>query len=66
MLCNRVGIENEKAFRNSAAYIQNWLTALQNDNRMVIWASKRAEEAAKYILGERREDVQTALQFSGG
>ena len=66
MLCNRVGIENEKAFRNSAAYIQNWLTALQNDNRMVIWASKRAEEAAKYILGERKEEVQTALQFSGG
>lgn len=29
MLCNRIGIENEKAFRNSAAYIQSWLKALK-------------------------------------
>ena len=52
MLCNRIGIENEKAFKNSAAYIQSWLKTLKNDNRMIIWAAKKAEEAARYILGE--------------
>ena len=51
MLCNRIGIESEKSFRNSAAYIQSWLKALKNDNKMIVWASKRAEDAAKYILG---------------
>ncbi len=53
MLCNRLGIEHEKAFRNSAAYIQSWLKALKNDNRMIVWAAKKAEEAARYILGEK-------------
>ena len=52
MLCNRVGIECEKAFTNSVAYIQAWLKALKNDNRMITWAAARAEKAAKYILNE--------------
>ncbi len=52
MICNRLGIEHEKAFKNSAAYIQSWLKALKNDNRMIIWAAKKAEEAARYILGD--------------
>ena len=52
MLCNRLGIESEKAFRNSAAYVQSWLKALKNDNRMIVWASAKAEQAARYILGD--------------
>ncbi|MBR5906700.1 MAG: hypothetical protein IKZ51_09680 [Bacteroidales bacterium] len=43
--------ESEKAFRNSTAYIQSWLKALKDDNRMIVWASAKAEEAARYILG---------------
>ena len=52
MLCNRVGIDCERAFRNSVAYIQSWLEVLKNDNRMIVWAASRAERAAKYILNE--------------
>ena len=52
MLCNNVGIDCEKAFKNSVAYIQGWLKKLKNDNRMIVWAASRAEKAAKYILGE--------------
>ena len=52
MICNRLRIEHEKAFKNSAAYIQSWLKALKNDNRMIVWAAKKAEEAARYILGD--------------
>lgn len=52
MLCNRVGIESEKAFRNSVAYINGWLKALANDEKMIVWASARAEKAAQYILNE--------------
>jgi len=41
-----------KAFKNSAAYIQSWLKALRNDNKMIVWAAKKAEEAARYFLGD--------------
>lgn len=52
MLCNVAGIDSEKAFKNSVAYIQSWLRALKNDNKMIVWASSRAEKASKYILNE--------------
>ena len=50
MLCTHAGVSIEKSFRNSVAYIQSWLKALRNDNKMIIWAASRAEKAAKYIL----------------
>lgn len=53
MLCTKVGIECDKAFKNSVAYIQSWLKALKNDNKMIVWAASRAEKAAKYIMGEQ-------------
>ena len=55
MLCNNVGIDCEKAFKNSVAYIQGWLRKLKDDNRMIVWAASRAEKAARYILGEPAE-----------
>lgn len=58
MLCNRIGIEAEKAFNNSAAYIQSWLKALKNDIKMIVWASGKAEKAAKYILNEELNNEQ--------
>ena len=58
MICNRIGIENEKAFKNSAAYIQSWLKALKNDNKMIVWAAKKAEEAARFILGDPINEEQ--------
>ena len=50
MICNAIGMDCEKAFRNSVAYIQSWLKALKNDNKMIVWAASRAEKAAKYIM----------------
>lgn len=52
MLCNRLGIESARAFKNSVAYIKSWLGALKNDPKMIIWAAGRAEKAAKFILNE--------------
>ena len=49
-LMNYTGAETAKAFRNSAAYIQNWLTALRNDRRMIVRASGAASKAINYIL----------------
>ena len=53
MLLNRIGIEVRTTFQNSVAYIQNWVKALQNDEKMIVWAASRAEAAARYILGEQ-------------
>lgn len=52
MLCSVLGIDCEKAFKNSVAYIQGWLRALKGDNKAIVWASSRAEKAARYIIGE--------------
>lgn len=53
-LCGICGIDCEKAFKNSAAYIQGWLRALKNDRKMIVMAAAKAEKAARYILtGEK-------------
>ena len=46
-----LGIENDLTFRNSTAYIQNWLKALKNDKKLIVTASSKAEKAIKRILG---------------
>ena len=45
-------IETPKTFRNSTAYIQNWLQVLRNDNKFIVSASSKAEKAVNYILAE--------------
>ena len=54
-LCTVAELNSEKAFKNSVAYIQGWLKALANDNKMIVWAASRAESAARYILGEKQD-----------
>lgn len=51
-LMNILGIESDKSFRNSTAYIQGWLSKLRNDVKFIVSASGKAEKAVKYILGE--------------
>lgn len=55
MLCTVSGLDNEKAFKNSVAYLQGWLKALKNDSKMMVWAASRAEKAARYIMGEKQK-----------
>lgn len=49
-LVHHHGIETPDSFRNSAAYIQGWLKALKNDQRMIVGAASRAEKAVEFIL----------------
>ena len=51
-LVNHAGLETSKSFRNSAAYVQNWLTALKNDKRFIVSAAGKADKAVAFILGE--------------
>lgn len=38
--------------QNAAAYIQSWITELENDPRMVIQAANASQRAVKLIMGE--------------
>lgn len=50
MLVNHCGIETEKSFKNSAGYVQGWLKALNNDQRLIVSAASKAEKAVEYIM----------------
>ena len=47
-LCAEVGITSE--LTNSVAYIENWLTALQNDKTFVYKAMLQAQKSSNFIL----------------
>ena len=51
-LMSYIGIETDKTFKNSAAYIQSWLRVLKNDKRFIISAAGKAQKAVQYIIGE--------------
>ena len=51
-LVNHCGIETSSSFRNSAAYIQNWLSVLKNDKRFIVSAAGKAEKAIALILNQ--------------
>ena len=48
---NHVGLETDHSFRNSAAYVQNWLQVLKDDKRFIVSAAGKAEKAVNLILG---------------
>jgi antirestriction protein ArdC len=56
---NYLGIETASQFKNAAAYIQSWLSALRNDKRMVVSAASRAEKAFNMIVGETAEQRES-------
>ena len=51
-LINYCGLETESSFRNSVAYIEGWISKLQNDSRMAVSAANQAEKAFRYIVGD--------------
>jgi antirestriction protein ArdC len=59
MLCAEAGIFQETE-ENSAAYIANWLTKLENDNRLVVHAATKAQKAADYILNQAEQQLPMA------
>ncbi len=54
-LCHLTGIEKE-IIENQASYINGWLTALNNDKRLIIHASSNAQKGVDYILSSSMEN----------
>ena len=50
-LCGQCGI-SPVTIENSAAYIQSWLKALKNDNKLVVHAAAQGHKAADYIVNK--------------
>ena len=50
-LVNAAGLETAHSFRNSTAYVQNWLQVLKDDKRFIVSAAGKAEKAVNLILG---------------
>lgn len=64
-LCAIAGIANEHTDRNTTAYIQNWISKLESDNRLVIHAAANAQRAADCILGDPFAEASEAQQAIG-
>ena len=51
-LMTMIGINTEYSFRNSAAYMQNWLSVLRGDRRLIVSAASQAEKAVTFIAAD--------------
>ena len=51
-LANLCNVSTEKTEKNSIAYLQSWIRALQNDTTLFVKAMQQATKAVKYILDE--------------
>lgn len=51
-LMTMIGIDTEYSFRNSAAYIQNWMSVLRSDRKLIVSAASQAEKAVTFIAAD--------------
>jgi antirestriction protein ArdC len=50
-LCAIAGIANDHTDRNTTAYIQSWISRLEENNRLIIQAAANAQKAVDLIVG---------------
>mgnify|MGYP001765855538 CR=1 FL=1 len=51
------GIDNA-IIENSASYLSNWLRILRKDNKFLLKASAKAQQAVDYLIGKQQESAQ--------
>jgi len=56
-LCCAANLKND--LDNSAAYLKGWCSRLKENTSWIVWASKRAETAADYILNQVPAEVSS-------
>lgn len=62
-ILHRLGIETDDSFKNSTAYIQNWVKQLKEDKKMIVSASSKAEKAVQLIFGEVETNEADATEM---
>jgi antirestriction protein ArdC len=53
-----IDLTDHRLLSNSAAYLQNWLSALKGDKTLIFRASGQAQKAADYVLKGVAEEVE--------
>lgn len=48
---SRLGLDAQKCFDNSVAYLQSWIKTIREDNKAIVVAAGKAEKAVNYIFG---------------
>lgn len=56
-ILSTLGLETPSSFRNSVAYIQGWIKALNDDKRMIVSAASKAEKAVSLIMNTALPDA---------
>lgn len=54
-LCAIAGIANEHTDRNTTAYIQSWISRLEEDNQLIPQAAANAQKAGRF---DRRNNLR--------
>ena len=54
-----LGIESDFTVKNSNAYIQSWIKALEDDPNAILYAAPKAIQAAEIILAASKEEEPT-------
>ncbi len=60
ILCAQAGIDNPELFENSASYIAGWLSALNDDTKLVVAAAAQAQRACDLITQAEHEATSHA------
>ncbi len=63
-LCSYAGIDGWE-FRNRITYIENWITKLNKDKRLFVYASTQAQHAVDYILNLQGDTAGNKVTASG-
>jgi antirestriction protein ArdC len=58
-LCAEAGIF-QAVEEDTAAYVANWLTKLENDQKLIVYAASKAAKAVDYILGSAEPQTEEA------
>lgn len=64
-LCAIAGIATKHTEQNTTAYIQNWISKLEQDNRLIVQAAASAQRAVDLITGQTLE-AQNDEKGEGG
>ena len=64
MLCAAVGIEQAAHVPQSASYIDNWLTVLKGDTKLVLKAAAAAQRAVDLIVPDDDETADDAAEVA--
>ncbi len=65
-LCGRTGIDN-RTVENSASYIDNWLSVLKSDKKLMMIAAAQAQKAADFIFAlDRTNEADPVINREKG